>query len=269
MASALRLRASAGPAPVVALRTSTRASSPADRLDDARRRPRVQPEPVGAPRAALAPRRARPRGAAGASLPARPRPAARAFMRSAPRASRGDLVERRAAAARAAAATAPSTSGASESRTGPPSGSAISTAISALSRALPRSISTSTPSAERARPTPPARAASVPIAPSSIPPAASIATSAPPISRASSTTPSASAELWETMTRPTTRRSSETGGAVEHFHRVHRLHPGRLLDLPAARLGVAHRPIRASAAIWSNRPAPTCIAMSYFSRFRP
>ena len=50
--------------------------------------------------------------------------------------------------ARAAAATAPSTSGASHSSTSVPS--TISAAISALMTALPRSISTITPSGEAA-----------------------------------------------------------------------------------------------------------------------
>ena len=129
------------------------------------------------------------------------------FIRRAPAASRATSSSDAPAPASAAAATQPSTSGASESRIGPPPGSAISTAISALITALPRSISTSTPSGERTRSTAwRTRSASVPISPDSIPPADSMATSAPPISRASSITPSASAALWETMTRPTTER---------------------------------------------------------------
>ena len=84
-----------------------------------------------------------------------------------------------------------------------------STAISALISALPRSISTSTPSSERARSIAAlTRSASVPTEPSSIPPAASIASSSPPIWRASSTTPVASAGVWETMTRPIMARAT-------------------------------------------------------------
>ncbi len=94
-------------------------------------------------------------------------------------------------------------------RTGPGGSSSNSIANSVLIRALPRSISTSTPSADIAfsiavR----TRSASVPStgrveSVSSTPPAASSTRSSPPISRARVTTPSASAALWETTTIPT------------------------------------------------------------------
>ena len=99
----------------------------------------------------------------------------------------------------------PSTSGASLITTRSLSPS-ISIANSVLISALPRSMSTSTPSSDIARSIAArTRSASVPSAPgSSIPPAASSASSSPPISRARATTPSASASLWETTTMPTT-----------------------------------------------------------------
>src|SRR5262249_2672001 len=114
-----------------------------------------------------------------------------------------------------AAATAPSTNGASDSRTDARrSGSSRSSAISAESSALPRSIRTSTPSEDHtssiaAR----TRVASVPIAPSpSSPPAVPIATSAPPVSRARRAVPSARAELCDTRTSPTTARPPSGSG---------------------------------------------------------
>ena len=81
-----------------------------------------------------------------------------------------------------------------------------SSAISAESTALPRSIRTSTPSSDHARSIASITStASVPIGWSgrSRPPAVSSRTSGPPISRASSATPSAMRWLCETMTMPT------------------------------------------------------------------
>src|SRR5262249_52828370 len=118
---------------------------------------------------------------------------------------------------------------------------------SALISALPRSMSTSTPSSDIARSIAArTRSASVPSAPgSSIPPAASSASSGPPISRASVTTPSASASLWETTTMPT---NSESVRAVQQLDRVHGRALGGLGDLPAARLAVARHGRRARRA---------------------
>jgi hypothetical protein len=105
-----------------------------------------------------------------------------------------------------AAATAPSTNGASVSTTfARISSGSRSSAISVDRIALPRSMSTRTPSSDHARSIACCtRTASVPIpwsGPSS-PPAVSIRTSSPPIWRASSAVPSASSKLCETRTMP-------------------------------------------------------------------
>src|SRR4029453_16263375 len=121
----------------------------------------------------------------------------------------------------------------------------MSSAISALSTALPRSISTSTPSPWSARSIASAtRTASVPSAGSgaSIPPASSIGTS-PPIPRASSATPAASVALCETITRPTIGLSGRAGSSdpvrtMQKLDRVDGVHTGAVLDLPPARLAV-------------------------------
>ena len=196
-------------------------------------------------------------------------PSCERFIASAPRASAATSSSEAPPFAEAAAATAPSTRGASLSRTREPS-STISVAISALMSALPRSISTSTPSSDSARSMAACtRVASVPTEPSSIPPAASIFTSSPPISRASSTTPSASEALWETTTSPTMgarynpyARCNSSSGCTE----------GRWVAF-----AICQRQVSLSqttlcapdASTWLNRSAPTFIAMSYFSRLIP
>ena len=191
------------------------------------------------------------------------------FIRSAARASAATSARSAPPRARAAAATAPSTSGAAVSSIGPPSGSLISTASSALISALPRSISTSTPSGERTASTAAiTRAASVPIAPSSRPPAVAIATSSPPISRASWATPSASPALCETMTRPTTAQARPAERAS--------ISTGWTVSTPVA-CSICQRQVSESqtarsdpsSAICRKSGAPTSIAMSYFSFFNP
>ena len=180
--------------------------------DEERRRARVQADRVADLEARLGVGgRASGAGAsasgAAAAAPAST-PSCDAFMASAPRASAATSSSDAPPRAATAAATVPSTSGASLISTRPPP-SSISIANSVLISALPRSMSTSTPSSDIARSIAArTRSASVPSAPgSSIPPAASSASSSPPISRASATTPSASASLWETTTRPTTARA--------------------------------------------------------------
>ncbi len=113
------------------------------------------------------------------------------FIASAPRASAATSSSAAPPRAATAAATVPSTSGASLNTTRPGGSSSNSTASSALISALPRSISTRTPSEDMARSIAArTRSASVPSTPgSSVPPAASSARSVPPISRASATTP--------------------------------------------------------------------------------
>ena len=167
-------------------------------------------------------------------------------MASAPRASAATSSSGAPPRAATAAATVPSTSGASLISTRPPP-SSISIANSVLISALPRSMSTSTPSSDIARSIAArTRSASVPSAPgSSIPPAASSASSSPPISRASATTPSASASLWETTTRPTKLRVRRRGAADRSGAPRDARWPG---DLPAAGLAVAGHRRRARGA---------------------
>ena len=212
----------------------------------------------------------RPRPAAGRRSAAWP-PELRRLRRQRPARLGRDLLERpRRRAPRAAAATAPSTSGASHEQHALASSlrAIISTAISALITALPRSISTSTPSPDAARADRlHARAsASVPIAPSSaIPPAALdrdvlAAHLARELDHALR-----QRALCETMTMPTTRAQRpvarcriSTGCTV--------CDAGRLLDVPAARLGVAHREVgRGLARSARTAPAPTSIAIGDFS----
>src|SRR5438132_617644 len=103
-----------------------------------------------------------------------------------------------------AAMTAPSTKGALLSSTRPAPSGSCSIAIWVLSTALPRSTSTSTPSAPRTSWIAPAMAvASVPSRPSAVPPATAILTLPWVIWAASSRTPSASCRLCETRTRLT------------------------------------------------------------------
>ena len=116
---------------------------PGDELDDPPRRAQVQAEAIADvqpldERLAVRRRGAAPPGASSSS-------SCDVFITSAPRASAATSASSAPPRERAAAATAPSTSGAAESTTGPPSSSSISSAISALISALPRSISTSTP----------------------------------------------------------------------------------------------------------------------------
>ena len=203
MMSALRLRASAGPRPVVSSATETAASK---RLTVSTTRAAgraCSPSRLGTSSRSSAPPSAIAAGSgAGRRLhPRAARPSCPSAARASPATSSSDAPVR----ARAAAATAPSTIGASHSRTR--TSSTISAAISALITALPRSIRTSTPSSLRAASIADSTSAmSVPISPggSAIPPAGSITTSSPPIWRASSTTPAASVALCETMTSPTT-----------------------------------------------------------------
>src|SRR4029450_7156760 len=133
-------------------------------------------------------------------------PRCAALPASPPRASRSTSSRGRPSFAATAAATAPSTNGASDRTTrARRSGSSRSSPISAERTALPRSITTSTPSSDQTASTAATtRIASVPIWPSSSsPPAVAIATSRPPISLARTAVPSASAALCETSTKPT------------------------------------------------------------------
>jgi hypothetical protein len=200
--SADRLRASAGPRPVVSSATVTAASKRAAVSTKRAAGRACRPSLFGTSRRSSEPPEASTVAAVGAATST---PSWDAFIPSAARASVATSSSDAPVRARAAAATAPSTSGASHSSTSV--SVTISAAISALITALPRSMSTITPSGDFARSIASITTTmSVPISPggSAIPPAASIATSCPPICRASSTTPSARRALWETMTRPTT-----------------------------------------------------------------
>src|SRR4051794_20380173 len=276
VASAVSERALAGPRPVVALDTSTVASADAAAPTNRAAGRACSPSRLPTTTRSSSPSAAAAAGAGAApSSPAPPPSSSSTFARSAPRASAATSSRPRPPRAAAAAATAPSTSGAAASTTRVSPGP-ISTAISALISALPRSMSTSTPASEAtfsiaSRTT----IASVPIAPrgSAMPPAASIATPSPPISRASSTTPSASFAECETMTRPTVIASTPAGsrqgprssndaqsrkavGAVQHLDRMHGAHAGRLLDVPAAGLAVAHGEIRRGALDLAEQRRP-------------
>ena len=229
---------------------------------------RAGSRPAGAaPRPRLP--RPRPRAVAASSLRAPPPPAARTSSaarlvpRAPPRRARRPprpappppprpprAAPPRAGSARRPARPSPRPSRRSSARCRGPSGS-------------------STPSGERTRSTAwRTRSASVPISPLSIPPAASMATSPPPISRASSMTPSASAALWETMTRPTTgalrpdARWSISTGCTERTPVACSICQRQVSESHTVRSGAA-------SAISANSPAPTFIAMSYFSRLRP
>src|ERR671913_416335 len=115
-----------------------------------------------------------------------------------------------------AAANAPSTNGASTSRTfSATSGSSISRTVSAESTALPMSMKTSTSSASRPSMAERILSGSVPNDPSVSPPTAAISTS-PAMVRTSSAVPSATSGLWETSTIPTTSlRPQRPGGGIE------------------------------------------------------
>ncbi len=211
MAMALMLVAGAGPRPAVRLRTwinvsgkpaAVRTSRAAGRACRPRRLATTSSSTWAGPGGGV-------RAAAGGS-PEGWHPAWRcaALAASAPPASASTRARSAPRRACTAAATAPSTRGAPHSATRlRRSPGSKSRAISALSTALPMSMSTTTPSGLSTwRMASATRAGSVPRGRpgSASPPAAASRTSGPAISRASSSTPSASAALWETRTRPIT-----------------------------------------------------------------
>src|SRR5437667_6296625 len=244
VARPLRLRPLAGPRPLVRFMTWTLASKPAAVWTKRAAGRACSPRGFRMSRRSVRPSSRGAEVPAGPGAAGSPAPSWAVFPCSPPRASFATPASGSPSLAATAAATAPSTSGASQRSTDSRcSGVRKSSAVSALRTALPRSISTSTPSPESARPIASiTRTASVPSAPSSAsPPASSSFTSGPAISAASSRTPAASVLLCETITIPTISalRRAEPVGAVEELDRVDRVDLRAVLDLPAAGLAVA------------------------------
>ena len=271
VATPVRLRPSAGPRPRVAFETSTRASRPASaptrraagracrpsRFWTGRRSSTASPSisaggacvrlehlltQLGAlHRAARRAPRAPPPGATRLRAPGPPRP--RRPRRAAPR----------------------------ESRIGPPSGSAISDAISALISALPRSIRMSTPSGERTRSTACAHPLGVGAELAALDPAGRLDGNLAPAHLPG--------ELHDAVGQRRTvgdddqadhgalRRGLTRGGASRRdAPRAHRSRARSASGRSPSRTPPDPVRLRRSAA---NSPAPTFMAMSYFSLLRP